>query len=124
MSNSSQLYVGMDVHKDSVMMAVLPEHAVEATTVERVPNEPRKLLRFLERPSRQGELRVCYEASGAGYVLQRWLTDQRYHCDVIASSLTPTRPGERRKHDKRDAIGLARLCRQRCGSVSRGGQRL
>jgi transposase len=101
----------MDVHKDSVMIAVLPEPAKEPTRVERVCNDPRRLRRFLERLGREGEIRACYEASGAGYVLHRWLKEWGYHCEIIAPSLTPTRPGERRKHDKRDAIELARLYR-------------
>jgi transposase len=111
MSICNLLYVGMDVHKDTVMVAVLPEGASEPTEVRRVANDPRKLRRFMDRLARGGEIRACYEASGAGYVLQRWLSDWGYHCDLAAPSLTPTRPGERRKHDKRDASDLARLYR-------------
>jgi hypothetical protein len=36
------------------------------------------------------------------------LREWGYACDVIAPSLTPTRPGVQRKHDKRDAVDLAR----------------
>jgi transposase len=61
--------------------------------------------------ARDGELRICYEASGAGYVLQRALKGWAYACDVIAPSLIPKRPGVQRKHDKRDASDLARLYR-------------
>jgi len=102
-----KIYVGMDVHKDSVMMAVLPEGAKEPTVVKRLPNEGRKLRRFFERISREGEVRACYEASGAGYVLQRRMRDWGHACEIAAASLIPTRPGERRKHDRRDAIHLA-----------------
>jgi transposase len=111
MCRSNLQFVGMDVHKDSVMIAVLPEHGSEPTQVERLPNEPRKLRRFFDRLGREGEIRSCYEASGAGYVVHRWLREWGYPCDVVAPSLTPTRPGEQRKHDRRDAIGLARLYR-------------
>ena len=34
-----------------------------------------------------------------------------YACDLIAPSLIPSKAGDRRKHDKRDAIQLARLYR-------------
>lgn len=34
-----------------------------------------------------------------------------YHCDVIAPSLIPVKPGVQRKHDKYDAAQLARLHR-------------
>lgn len=111
MSEKDKLYVGMDVHKDSVMVAVLPETSPEATLVKRLPNDPRKLKRFFDRVARDGEVQACYEASGAGYVLQRALTEWGYACEVVAPSLIPKRPGERRKHDRRDATDLARLYR-------------
>jgi hypothetical protein len=66
MSSSNLLYVGMDVHKDSVMLAVFSEHGAEPSEVRRVANEPRKLRRFFERLGREGQVRACYEASGAG----------------------------------------------------------
>jgi transposase len=101
----------MDVHKESITIAVLPAHAKTPTRLERLPNDLVKLRRFLERLARDGELRTCYEASGAGYVLHRALTEWGYACDVIAPSLIPKRPGVQRKHDKRDAADLARLFR-------------
>lgn len=109
--SSSIIWIGMDVHKDTVMAAVFEGPAGEPKAVQELPNELRKLRRFFERWSREGGVRACYEASGAGYVLQRELTDWNVHCDVVAPSLTPIRPGERRKHDRRDAIQLARLYR-------------
>ena len=44
-------------------------------------------------------------------MLHRLLTSWSIHCEVIAPSLIPTRAGEKRKHDKRDAIQLGRLYR-------------
>lgn len=103
--------LGMDVHKESITLAVLPEHAAAPTRVDRLPNDLAKLRRYCDRLAEQGELRACYEASGAGYVLQRAMREWGYHCDVIAPSLIPTKPGVQRKHDKHDAIQLARLHR-------------
>lgn len=105
------IYLGLDVHKDSITIAMLPSGAKTPTRVERLPNELPKLKRFLDRLARDGELRACYEASGAGYVLHRALREWGYSCDVIAPSLIPKRPGVQRKHDKRDATDLARLYR-------------
>jgi transposase len=107
----SIIYVGMDVHKDSITIAVLPMGAKTPTHLDRIPNELPKLKRYLGRLARQGELRCCYEASGAGYVLHRALREWGYACEVIAPSLIPQRPGVQRKHDKRDASDLARLYR-------------
>ena len=103
----SIIYLGMDVHKDSITIAVLPVGAKAPTRIERLPNELPKLKRFLDRLARDGELRACYEASGAGYVLHRALREWGYACDVIAPSLIPKRPGVQRKHDRRDASELA-----------------
>ena len=107
----SIIYLGMDVHKESITIAVLPGTAQAPTRVERLPNDLPKLKRFVDRLARDAELRICYEASGAGYVLQRALKAWGYACDVIAPSLIPKRPGVQRKYDKRDASDLARLYR-------------
>jgi transposase len=101
----------MDVHKDSITLAVLPTGAKTPDAVDRLPNDLPKLRRYLDRVAERGELRCCYEASGAGYVLHRALREWGYACDVIAPSLIPKKPGVQRKHDKRDAVDLARAHR-------------
>jgi len=103
------IYLGMDVHKESITIAVLPGDAKTPARVDRLPNDLVKLKRWLERAAGQGELRACYEASGAGYVLHRAMREWGYACDVIAPSLIPKRPGVQRKHDRYDAAELARL---------------
>jgi transposase len=105
----SILWVGMDVHKDFVMLAVFRGRATRPLYLEKVSFDPNRLRPFFQRLADGGEIRACYEASGAGYVLQRWMAAWGYRCEVIAPSLIPTRPGEQRKHDKRDALQLARL---------------
>ena len=82
----SIIYLGMDVHKESITIAVLPEGAKTPTRLERLPNDLPKLKKWLERVSREGEIRACYEASGAGYVLHRvmkeWGVRLRGHCTI------------------------------------------
>ena len=107
----SIIYLGMDVHKESITIAVLPADAKGPTHVDRLPNDIPKLKRYLERIQARGEIRACYEASGAGYVLHRAMREWGIACDVIAPSLIPKRPGVQRKHDKYDAAELARLYR-------------
>jgi transposase len=103
------LRLGIDVHKDSFTLAVLPADASAPIQVYRLPNDLQKLRRYRMRHAPvPAATRVCYEASGAGYVLQRALTEWGYHCEVIAPSLIPKRAGVRRKHDRRDAVELAR----------------
>jgi transposase len=107
-TSSAKIHVGMDVHKDTVMVAVLPESAEKPTVVKQLPNDERALQRFLAKIAKDGELQCCYEASGAGYVLQRAIERWGHACDVIAPALILTRPGHRRKHDRFDAIELAK----------------
>jgi transposase len=107
----STLFVGMDVHQDSVMVAVLPEGAQECEEVRKLPHDLAKIRKLFARLSKRGEVRACYEASGCGYVLQRALAQWGVACEVIAPSLIPVRSGDRRKTDKRDAAKLARLYR-------------
>ena len=102
----SIIYLGMDVHKDSITIAVLPQAAKVPTRLDKLPNELPKLQQWIARLARDGEIHACYEASGAGYVLHRALTEWGYGCDVIAPSLIPKRSGVQRKHDKRDAADL------------------
>jgi len=110
-SSSLILYVGLDVHKETIVIAVLPQHADKCTRVDRVANTPKALRRYFQRLAEEGEIRACYEASGAGYVLQRAMREWGYSCEVIAPSLIPQQPGHRRKHDRYDAKQLARYYR-------------
>ena len=107
----SIIYLGMDVRKDLITIEVLPADAKAATRLKRLPNDLATVTKWLDRLARHGELRACYEASGAGYVLHRALTEWGYAYEVIAPSLNPKRSGVQRKHDKRDAADLARLYR-------------
>ncbi len=107
----SIIYLGMDVHKESITIAVLPEGAKTPTRLDRLPNDLPKLKKWLDRIARDGEIRACYEASGAGYVIHRAMKEWGYSSEVIAPSLIPKRPGVQRKHDKRDAADLARFYR-------------
>ncbi len=74
----SIIYLGMDVHKESITIAVLPVEAKTPTRLDRLPNDLPKLKKWLERVANEGEIRACYEASGAGYVIHRamkeWVT--------------------------------------------------
>jgi len=57
----SIIYIGMDVHKESITIAVLPEGAKSPTRLDRLPNDLPKLKKWLERVSRDGEIRAYYE---------------------------------------------------------------
>jgi transposase len=106
------IYLGLDVHKESIAISVLPLGASAPTARDRLPYDLRKLKRYCERLRRDGApVFACYEASGAGYVLKRAMEAWGIHCDLIAPSLIPTKPGHKRRYDRYDADQLARLYR-------------
>lgn len=105
-------YVGLDVHKKSIVVAALIPGREEAVRWE-VPNEARALARLARKLLREssGQVVCCYEAGVCGYAVQRQLQAGGVRCRVVAPSLIPVRPGERIKTDARDALKLARLLR-------------
>lgn len=52
---------------------------------------------------------LCYEAGPTGYGLHRLITSLGHPCTVVAPSLIPSKPGDRVKTNRRDALALARL---------------
>ena len=54
---------------------------------------------------------MCYEAGPCGYGLYRYLRDHGCECMVVAPGLTPRRPNDRVKTDRKDARTLARFLR-------------
>jgi transposase len=104
----SMIHVGLDVHKDKVVAYLLCVETGE-TWEDALRNDREALRRAVRKWSAYGPLRVCYEASGAGFVLQRWLSAWDVPCEVIAPSRTPRAAGERVKTDRRDARKLAVL---------------
>jgi len=103
-------WVGLDVHAESITAAIL-EGEREHAEIVTLPGDLMKVRRLFRRLAKNGPVRSCYEASGAGFVLHRVLANDGFHCEVIAPSLIPRKPGDHRKTDRLDAIMLARLYR-------------
>ena len=105
-------YIGLDVHKDSIAVAIAPQNSTEVRrygiiggTLQAVDN----LLKRLAKPNL--ELRFVYEAGPCGFVLCRHLRSKGIHCDLVCPSLIPKKASDRVKTDRRDADQLARLYR-------------
>jgi transposase len=107
---SGDTFVGLDVHAESITAAILRPGS-EQPEVIKLSSNLMKVRRLFRRLSGHGPVRSCYEASGAGFVLQRVLAGDGFSCEVIAPSLIPRKPGDRRKFDRLDAVNLARLYR-------------
>src|ERR1700694_3734104 len=107
-------FIGMDVHKDTFVVAVTATGEVgKATAYGTFPNTAaalEKLVRRL-RQAGTGPLKFCYEAGPCGYGVHRTLTKLGEDCMVVAPSMVPRKSGDRQKNDKRDAASLAVLHR-------------
>ena len=106
----STRYVGLDVHKDTIAAAVC-EADGSACSLGTLPNDPDAIARLMRKLGPAEALRVCYEAGPCGYVVYEQMRQMGIDCIVVAPSLIPTRPGDRVKTDRRDALKLARCHR-------------
>jgi len=100
-------HVGVDYHAKSITIAVYLSEEKSFLETTHLTNDDKVITKYMKKLSHQFDLRICYEASGSGYTFQRKMRGLGLHCDVIAPSLTPRKPGERRKNDFRDAKKLA-----------------
>jgi transposase len=103
-------FVALDDSKRKVVVAILRPGAGEPEQRE-MPKEPHLIRRLFQRLAREGAVKACYEAGVSGYDLHRQITGCGVECAVIAPALTPRRPGQRIKTDRRDAVKLVRLFR-------------
>jgi len=103
--------VGLDVHKETIVAAVLPAGAEAVTRRMTIENTPKALEKLVRQTTATGPVEFVYEAGPCGYDTHRRITELGHPCTVIAPALTPVRPGDRVKTDNRDAEKLARLHR-------------
>jgi transposase len=113
MSQSSTLFIGMDVHKDAIAVAYVPQdHGAEVTSLGAIGTRQGDIDQLLRKmQSKAKHLVFVYEAGPCGYWLYRYLRKKGYDCWVVAPSLIPKKSGDRVKTDRRDAVQLARLAR-------------
>jgi transposase len=111
MEQGIKFFVGLDVHKDSIAVAVAEAGRAPARLVATIAHDLGKLRKLLARYGDPAQVHVAYEAGPTGYGLQRDLARRGYRCEVIAPSLIPRRAGDRVKTDRRDGIRLAELSR-------------
>ena len=95
MSQSRTLYIGMDVHKDSIAVAYVAQaHHAEVVSLGNIGTrqcDSDQLIRRLQ--SKSPHLVFVDEAGPCGYWLYRYLTKQGHVCWGVAPSWIPQKPG-------------------------------
>jgi len=110
-NNDSTVFVGMDVHKDSIVVAYSVGFG-EVEVIGKIAPRVSDIDRLCKRmQSKASNVVFVYEAGPCGYGIHRQLTAKGYPCMVCAPSPIPRKPGERVKTDRRDAAKLVRALR-------------
>ena len=103
--NNSVTYVGIDVSKDKLAVAVADgASGSEVSSLGTFANSHGSVDKLLKRLGvRSARVSVCYEAGPTGYGLYRQVRAFGFECSVVAPSLIPVRAGEWVKPDRLDA---------------------
>lgn len=113
MNDHSEVFVALDVAKLKNAVAVAEAgRAGEVRYLGEIANTDGATRKLVARlTAKYGRLTFCYEAGPTGYSLYRLITSLGHECIVVAPSLIPSKPGDRVKTNRRDALGLVKLLR-------------
>jgi hypothetical protein len=113
MSQSRTLFIGMDVHTETIAVAyVAPEPGAAVTSLGTIGTRQCDIEQLLrKRPAKAPHRSFVYEAGPCGSWPSRYLRQKDDDYWVVAPSLIPKKAGDRIKTDHRDALQLARLAR-------------
>jgi transposase len=111
MSEVITTFVGLDVHKDSIAVAVAAEGRAAPRFIGTCGPALGEVLKTLSHLGKPRDMLVVYEAGPSGYGLVRSLRDKGFRCEVVAPTKIPRRAGDRIKTDRRDAVTLAHFAR-------------
>lgn len=103
-------FVGLDVHADTIAVAVA-EAEGEPYVLGIIPNNAESVRRLVRKLGDPANIKAAYEAGPCGFVLYWQLTELGVDCVVAAPTLIPVKPGDRIKTDRRDAKKIARAHR-------------
>jgi transposase len=106
-------YVGLDVHKDSITIAIADQgRGGNVRVYGKITNDLKQIDKVMRKLiSQNAQLHCVYEAGPCGYTIYRHLTKKGIDCIVAAPALIPKKSGDRIKNDRRDAKNLATLHR-------------
>jgi transposase len=106
MAHTSTVFIGLDVHKETIAVAYGSEER-EAEGIFLGTRGTRQcdidnLIRKLQGKGKK--LHLVYEAGPCGYWLYRYLTKKKLLCWVVAPSCMPKKASDRVKTDRRNAV--------------------
>lgn len=107
-------YIGLDVHSETIAVAVATLGREKPEFRGVIANKSKNVAKLIKQLNTEfdGEvLLFCYEAGPCGYGLYRQILESGHECQVVAPSKIPSKPGERVKTDRRDALKLSRYLR-------------
>jgi transposase len=105
------IHIGLDVDDTQYHGSAFNKDTGEVIDFKSRPTL-KGLLQQLDRMARHFSgctIKLCYEASYVGYCLQRGLTSNDIHCDVVSPSSIPSPRGKAVKTDRIDAGYLAQF---------------
>jgi transposase len=102
----------LDIHKESIAIAVAEAGRSAPRFVGSTPSEMAALCKALRRCASPQSALVVYEAGPCGYGWARHLTQQGWRCEIISPAHITRKSAEQRlKTDRLDAVLLARESR-------------
>ena len=107
------LFIGLDTHKSFCEISHIEDHygakPIHHGRIKTTKSAIIKLARQYQSKYPSATLHFVYEAGPCGFWIYRLLTSLGHCCYVVAPSLIPTKPGDKVKTDKRDALKLVKL---------------
>jgi len=95
-------WVGMDVHADSIQVAVYRGNESFPCEEYASPTDAKAKARLLKKlREMSGEVQCVYEAGPCGYDMQRFLSGNGISCEITAPALIPKKAGDRVKNQQR-----------------------
>ncbi|EMS85048.1 IS110 family transposase, partial [Leptospira noguchii] len=80
-----KVYVGMDVHKETIQIASLTSNTKDLVKEQQIKHEEVQIKKFIQKLKlEKSEIHCCYEAGVTGYPLYRYLKSLGVNCTIVA----------------------------------------
>lgn len=106
------IYVGLDVHNESIAVSIAPSDSIEVRRWGVIGGTHEHVQRFIKQLTAahpEATLKFCYEAGPRGYPLCRFLRGLGQECLIVCPSRVPRAPGDRQDIMGAPVCGAARI---------------